>query len=264
MEPTTKPRIISDLEAPRVSEVSDSHARGMRRRLFDLLARHTVRDRRALFPRMAAARWPHRSARESGAAYRRLAQALERASLHFAEKPTASGGRHCCAIIVLPENIEHANGTEPVLSVRILMLERGARGGVSLQARRCGRISHHAVERMYQRLRTNDHHVVIEELRGAMRTVALLWSAAWLTRRSAAIRQWSIPTQHGVLRCLRGTEDGEVEARTFTLHRPGSRFDLSAQAVRRWQDASKDEDDAGFAALLRDPANRWWRQPHGG
>lgn len=263
MEPATKPRTISDLEAPRVREVSDSHARGLRRRLFDLLAAHAVRDRKALLPRLAAARWPHRSAREAGAAYRRAAESLERCSLHFNEKPTTIGGRVSCAVLVVPDRIAHADGSEPVLSVRVVMLETG-HGRVMLEGQRCGRVSHHAIERMYQRLRTNDHEVVVEELRGAMFSVAQLWSAASLTRRSAAIRQWLVPTRHGVLRCLRGAQDGEVEARTFTPYRPGSRFDLSAQAVRRWQDGAKEGDDAGFAALLRDPANRWWRQPYGG
>lgn len=261
MEPATQFRTISDLEAPRVREVSPSHARGLRRRLFDLLAAHTVRDRKVLFPRIAAARWPHRSAREAGAAYRRLAETLRRCSLHFAEKPTAGGGRICCAVIVFPGEVRHADGSEPVLSVRIVQLERG-RTRTRLESRVCGRISHHAVERMYQRLRTNDHEVVIEELRGAMRTVAMLWSAACSTPRSVAVRQWLIPTRHGVLRCLRGTGGGEVEARTFTLHRPGGRFDLSAQAVRRWQDGPKGDPDCCFAGLLRDPANRWWRQPY--
>lgn len=258
-----KPVTISHLDAPRVREVSRSHARGLRRRLFDLLIVHAMRDHKALIPRLKAARWPHRSVRDASAAYSRLVEVLRRCSLHFAEKPTQGGGRICCAVIVVPDQVQHASGSEPVLSVRILQMEQW-RSRIRLELKVCGRISHHVVERMYERLRTNDHDVVIEELRGAMRTVAMLWSAACLTRRSVAIRQWLIPTEHGVLRCLRGHADGEVEARTFTLHKPGSRFDLSAQAVHRWLDEPRKGNDAGFAALLRDPANRWWRQAHAG
>lgn len=248
--------------APVVREISDSHARGLRRHLFDCLAAHLVRERRALPVRLAAANWPHRSPREARAAYQRAAQLLRRCSLHFKEKPTMGGGRVSCAVLIWPDWVVHSNGREPVLSVKIILLEVG-RHAVRVEGRRCGCISHHAVERMYQRLRTNDHEVVVEEIRGAMASVARLWSAASLTRRAATVRQWVVPTPNGVLRCLRDPALGVVEARTFTARKPGSRFDLSAQSVRRWEEGAKDAEDCGFAELLRDPANRWWRERHG-
>lgn len=243
-------------------EISDTHARGLRRDFFRWAFLGGKRpDLRALFARFRTVNLPHRSPRERKAAYLRTRQALLGWAHHYSEKKI-DAGRIFFALTLHPSSRPHADGhEEPVLAVHIFLLTI-QRGRVTLEVRRGGRISHHAIERMYQRLHTSSHAVVLEELRGALYWVAMLYSMAALTRRFAVINQLPVPTPRGVLRCHRDPLDGELEVRTFTPRRRGDRFDLSVQALLHWDELPREDGKAAFAALLRHPANRWWREPY--
>ena len=252
-----------------VSEISDSHARGLRRNLFAHLGARVIEPLQQLPPRIRALQWPHRGQREANAAYHRAREVLYRCGLHWSERRAADGSVRSATVMVYPRLRRHADGhDEPVLRVRLLLLTvKGT--SVTLADDPCGRISHHAIERMYQRLRTNDHAVVLAELRSALGWTRSLRNAAMLSRRAIALHQLPVPTEHGALRCIVDPDRLEIEARTFTVNRPDGRVAASLQSLHRWMDAQRPVDDGGepeaeFVALMRDPANRWWRQPYSG
>lgn len=241
-------------------EISETHARGLRR---DLFRAHSLRigpKAPLLVQRLRAVQWPYPSPREALQVYVRTRRLLRECSDYFTERRTDEGGTDSCGILLLPSRRRHADGDEPVLSVVQVIITVQA-GRISVGSTRWGRISHHAVERMYQRLRTASHDEVMDELRGALRWVALLGSAAWLSRRGATINQLVVPTTRGALRCIRDPELGELEVRTFTLHRPDDRVAATIRSLHAWAEAPG-TCRAAFPALLRDPVNRWWREPY--
>lgn len=243
-------------------EISPVHARGLRRDFFRWAFLGDKRpDLRTMFARFRTVNLPHRSPRERKAAYLRTRRSLLQWAHHCNEK-VVDGGRIFLALTLHPSWRPHADGhDEPVLAVHIFLLTI-RRGAVTLEVRRGGRISHHAIERMYQRLRTSSHADVLAELRGALYWVAMLYSMGTLTRRFAVINQLPVPTPRGVLRCHRDPLDGELEVRTFTPRRRGDRVDLSVQELQRWDERPARGGEAAFAALLRHPANRWWREAY--
>ena len=169
---------------------------------------------------------------------------------------------HSFGVLVVPMGRTHEDGhEEPVLAVFLYTLTlRVADGQVRLTGNPCGRISHHAIERMYQRLHTSSHQAVFDELRTALWWVPMLQEMSSQTRRSAVIHQLPVPTQRGVLRCIRDVEAGLLEVRTFTPNRTGSRFDRSLATLRHWHDLPREDRETGFAAMLRHCDNRWWRE----
>jgi hypothetical protein len=240
-------------------EISDNHARGLRRDLFRRLGTQLAPHVRAFRLRLLAARWPHRSPRDVLSAYKRARQSLRTCTVYFNEFHTDELGTICCAVMLRPGKLAHDDGDEPVLLATLYQMTLKS-GRISLDVQRCGRISHHAIERMYQRLRTSDHDEVMAELRGALWWVPLLQCAASLSPRSSTIHQLPIPSARGALRCIRDVARRELEVRTFTLRRPDDRVDRSVSALHRWGDLPADEREAAFGPLLREPANRWWRE----
>jgi hypothetical protein len=243
-------------------EVSGTHARGLRRDLFCRIRERVAPQLQTLCIRARNARLPQPSMREARAIYLRTRQSLRACAEFFTEDRTPGHGTRSCAVLLAPGRIDHGDGIEPVLAVVVVLLV-AKEGRIALETQRCGRISHHAIERMYQRLRTSSHEAVMTEVRSALRLTAALQGAAFLSRRSVAIHQLPVPTAHGVLRCIRDPDRHELEVRTFTLRRPGDRADLSVSTIRAWAERGELGDSAGFAALLRDPANRWWRDRYG-
>jgi hypothetical protein len=240
-------------------EISDTHARGLRRDLFFRQKLRAGLPLPLLLRRIRTVQWPHRSVREALRAFMRTRQSFRECSDYFIEGRSERWGTYVVAVLLLPCTRTHADGEEPVLAV--YQFQMNIRDGrITVDGRRCGRISHHAVERMYQRLRTSSHEAVLEELRKAMYWVALLYGAAGISPRSSTIHQLPVPAGRGVLRCVRDLEARELEVRTFTLARPGGKVDGSVRSLCRWSDLPRETREGAFAALLRDPANRWWRE----
>lgn len=240
-------------------DISDRHARGLCRDLFRRLKSRLAPQLRTLQARLGTVQWPQPSSRETMAVYLRTRQSLRSCSDYFSDYRIEGAEFGSYAILLLPGKLEHADGDEPVLVTRLVRMTMQA-GRASVVGHRCGRISHHAVARMYQRLRTSDHEEVMAELRSALWWVVQLRNVAILSPRSSTIHQLPIPSDRGVLRCIRDVERGELEARTFTLCRPGDRVDLSVESMRRWGRLEGDTKEAGFGALLREPTNRWLRE----
>lgn len=242
-------------------EISDSHARGLRRDLFRRMDARLAPQLRTLRVRLDTVQRRHPSSREAMAVYTRAWQSLRSCSEYFSHGRTAQYGSQSVAVLLQPGTLAHADGDEPVL-VATLYLMTARDGWITVESRRCGRISHHAIERMYQRLRTSSHESVLAELRGALWWVSMLQCSAFLSPRSLTIHQLPIPTVRGALRCIRDVALGELEVRTFTVGRPGDRVDASLATLHRWAEVVPGEgaNERAFAALLREPANRWWRE----
>jgi hypothetical protein len=242
-------------------DISDTHARGLRRDLFHIQKVRVGRPLPLLLRRIGTVQWPHRSTREAVRVLNRTRQSFRACSEYLSEVYAKGEGCETVAVIMLPSQRAHADGQEPVLKVMVFLMRARGRD-ITVECRTVGRISHHAVERMYQRLRTSSHDEVLAELRKAMYWVALLYCSASLAPRSIAIRQLPVPAGRGVLRCVRGEADRLLEVRTFTLHRPGDRIDASVKSLQRWSARPVAEREAGFRAVLREPGNRWWREPY--
>lgn len=244
---------------PGREDISDRHARGLCRDLFRAQTARVGRPLPLLLRRIRTVRQLYPSAREAGRVYLRTRQSFLACSDYISEVRTEEEGRRTAAVLLLPASRTHDDGDEPVLAVYlILMVARGGR--ITVEGRRVGRISHHAVERMYQRLRTSSHEVVRAELRKAMYWVPLLYCSAVPSRRSSAVHQLPVPAGRGVLRCVRDPEIGELEVRTFTLHRPDDRVAASVRSLQRWHVLPSSERIDAFPALMREPGNRWWRE----
>lgn len=242
-------------------EISDTHARGLRRDLFHIQKVRIGPSLGTLLRRIGTVQWPHKSSREAVRVLNRTRQSFRACSEYISEAYRKGEGSETVAVIMVPSQRQHADGQEPVLKVMVfLMRARGCH--ITVECRTAGRISHHAVERMYQRLRTSSHDAVLAELRKAMYWVALLYCVADLTPRSASIRQLPVPAGRGVLRCVRDEEDRLLEVRTFTLRRPGDRVAASVKSLEHWSALPSAEREAAFGALLREPGNRWWREPY--
>lgn len=241
-------------------EISAAHARGLRRNLFAHYGASLARRIRTLAVRLRCVRWPYRSVRESQAAYRRAREAMHACGGYWNERRSGTA-IHSCSIMLHPQQVQHADQREPVLAVTLFLMI-AEQGRVSVAMDHCGRISHHAIERMYQRLRTNSHETVMAELHSALGRTMLLRNAALTCSRAAIIHQLPVPTERGALRCVTDPRQMSIEARTYTLRRPGDRIDASVQSIRRWCGLPPDDRESGFIHLLRDPANRWWREPY--
>lgn len=257
---------VADEVEPRAAalgheDISDTHARGLRRDLFHIQKVRIGPSLPTLLRRIGTVQWPHRSTREAVRVLNRTRQSFRACSEYISERYRKGEGSETVAAVLLPSKRAHADGDEPVLKVMVFLMRARGRD-ITVECRTVGRISHHAVERMYQRLRTSSHDEVLAELRKAMYWVVALYCSASLAPRSIAIRQLPVPAGRGVLRCVRDEADQLLEVRTFTLHRPGDRVDASVKRLRQWSALPKDEHEAAFNALLRDPANRWWREAY--
>ena len=257
---------ITDAIEPRAparghEDISDTHARGLRRDLFQLQKQRIGPPLSTLLRRIGTVQWPHKSSREAVRVFNRTRQSFRECSEYLSEVRTPGEGSELMAVIAVPSQRVHADGQEPVLKVMVFVMQ--ARGyHITVECKTVGRISHHAVERMYQRLRTSSHDVVLAELRKAMYWVPLLYCSARLAPRSVSIRQLPVPAGRGVLRCVRDEADRLLEVRTFTLPRPGDRVEASVRSLQHWSDLPIEEREAAFGALLREASNRWWREPY--
>lgn len=242
-------------------EISDTHARGLRRDFFRWMKHRLVPHFPRFMRRLQTVNLPHPSHRDRMAAYWRTRKLLRDCSDFYTETYEDKVARSF-GVLVVPMERTHEDGHgEPVLSVFLFtLILRVNDGQVRLTGNPCGRISHHAIARMYQRLRTSSHQVVLDELRTALWWVPMLHGMSSQTRRSALIHQLPIPTRRGVLRCIRDVDAGLLEVRTFTLNRSGSRVDRSLETLRHWEGLPREERETGFARMLRHGDNRWWRE----
>lgn len=218
------------------------------------------------FPRLMRRRLtinlPHPSPRDRDASFWRMRTLLQQCSDFYSENHENKEA-NCFGVVVLPIQRPHESGRpEPVLGVFLFTLTRSA-GFVGLDCLPCGRISHHAIERMYQRLRTSSHQEVFDELRTSLGWVPMLHGITSMTRRAAVLRELPVPTRRGVFRCFRDEGlGGLLEVRTFTLNGTSSRIDRSLAMLWRWHEVPRENREAEFIALLRHPDNRWWREAY--
>ncbi|GAB3378334.1 hypothetical protein [Lysobacter fragariae] len=256
--------MLGNTPIPTISlrDVSEAHARGLRRDLFRWLDAQLTPHLRVLPARLRASQWPYSAFRDRKVAYLKLRETLIRCNAHINEQRTEASGRTTCAVLLMPQGVMRTDGVEPVLAAYTFLLNVHA-GKISVDARVCGVFSHHAIERMYQRLRTNSHAQVVEELRGALWWVTMLYCSATLSPRGATLQQLPIPTANGVLRCIRQPgQEAAMEVRTFTARKPGSPVERSVETLRHWATQAREGKEQAFAALLREPANRWWREAY--
>lgn len=214
-------------------EISDRHARGLRRDFFRRMESRLAPQLRTLRTRLETVQWRHPSSREALAVYARALQSLRACSEYITQGRTEEHGTQTVAVVLHPGTLAHADGDEPVLVATQYLMMTVKDGSITVGSQRCGRISHHAIERMYQRLRTSSHDAVMAELRSALWWVPMLQLSALLSPRSLAIHQLPIPTAHGALRCIRDVTRAELEVRTFTLKRPEDRVHASLESMHR-------------------------------
>ena len=246
---------------PRLPEISDRHARGLRRELFRKVAEHRDRHRRQLDARLAMVSMPLRGMRERKGSYLRAAEAMQQACFGFA---TADGS--VAGTLIEPGSVAHAGGSEPVLAMStiLLMMEPRRWRLTKLDA---GRVSHHVVERMFQRMVTTDVGEVCLELAHAFIWCRHLQIELAIAADHARILEFPIPSPHGVLLACRDPGTRRFNARTWLRRGMNARVDASVAMLEAWrQEPSKAGHPLGarFRILADAPANAWWREGRGG
>jgi len=240
--------------------LSPTHARGLRRDLFRMLEARVAR-----VPTFEQCwnllRLPYRSARDANAVFLRTKNALRACSSDFIGRE-----RTCDALLLLPATRAHEAGPgEPVLDVRSIHLEmrdRRPQGSI----RTIGTVSHHAVERMFQRLGTTSKEDVLAEMLAFSLWARLLQILAIAATTGPRIEQLPLPTPRGIFLCVRETETWEVHMRTWIAHGMSPRYDASVASImafcRTLTGGPVGDTLARFDAMAQCPENRWWRTPH--
>lgn len=243
--------------------MSPSHARGLRRDLFRAI-QGRVGTKLPPFERSwNALCLPYRSAREANATFRRTGAALRACSYgcHARDK-------HFDGLILVPATRIHGNGRdEPILEVRnaSLRIDRGIPTG---SVRTLGTISHHAVERMFQRLNTTSTDDVLQDILGFSLWIRLMQVVSIVAPDSRnRIEQLPIPTSRGMFLCVRETDTWEVHMRTWVPHGFSQKYDASGNSLATWFCGIKPDSDtnvliASFDAMAARPENDWWLSRH--
>jgi hypothetical protein len=245
-----------DATTLRLPEISDRHARGLRRDLFRKLAEHRERHRKTLDARLAMVAMPLRGMRERKGSYLRAADALARSCFGFASADGAITGT-----LIEPQELAHASGSEPVLAMTTVLITLGEKFW-RLTVLDAGRVSHHVVERMFQRLVTTDTREVCEELGHGFVWSRLLQIELGIAADRARIVEIPIPTPRGALLARWDGAIRSFNARTWLRRGMNARVDASVALLERWRTEPRHGRPlgAGFRALLEAPENAWWRQ----
>lgn len=244
--------------------MSQAHARGLRRDLFRMIDDRTAKRVFAFERSWDVLRLPFRSVREANAVYNRTRSALRACSYGW---HTREHG--CSGLIFQPGSRIHEDGhPESVLEVRnaIVGIERGVPSGT---LRTLGTISHHAVERMFQRLNTTDKDDVMNDLVGFVIWIQLLQLISTVAPDSRRrIEQLPVPTPRGIFLCVRETDTWDVHMRTWVPHGFSAKYDASVAAIVEWfhgitgKGFAAEDLVATFDIMAARPENDWWRKPH--
>jgi hypothetical protein len=162
----------------------------------------------------------------------------------------------------------HADGpAEAVLEVRHARLGI-ARGIPSGEVSTIGTISHHAVERMFQRLNTTSTDEVLDDILGFSLWIRLMQVVSIVAPASRnRIEQMPVPTSRGMFLCVRETDTWEVHMRTWVPHGFNEKYDASGRALATWFCDIKQGTEAlaliaSFDAMATRPENDWWLSRH--
>lgn len=239
-------------------------ARGLRRELFREIDEDVIATWPLLQRRISMARLPYRSGREAIAVYKSLREGL-RAHCH-AFGDTGMWGEVMAQGVVMVPDLVRRNSAEQEEVLTLRHCSAGvAPGRLVARVTDCGRISHHAIERMFERLDTLSKQTVLEDLEEALRWLLVLHSRSAAASSHRRMLQLPIPTARGILLCLRDPKTGQFDVRTFVNRGNNDRLDASVAELEKWRQDSygwTDSSMKSFDKLLNAPANHWWRTPY--
>lgn len=242
--------------------ISHVHARGLRRDLFRMLEDRARQGVPAFEKSWEVLRWPYGSAREVKGVFERARKALRACAYNPFGNDTRIDG-----LLLVPRARLHADGQlEPVIEARTasIAIKRGIPTGKKYTI---GTVSHHAVERMFQRMNTTSKEDVLQDMLAFSIWARLLQTVAIVADSGKCIEQIPLPTPHGIFLCVRETDTWEVHMRTWIPHGMSSRHDASVACVVAFCQGIRGDGDAHrliaeFDAMADRPENRWWRTPH--
>ena len=244
-----------DAGSPVLPEISDNHARGLRRDLFRELGDHRARHRHVLDARLTMVGMPLRGVRERRNSYLRAARAIRDGCFGFVMADGFISG-----VLIEPCLLAHAEGDEPALAMTTVFVTMG-RHYWEMTRFDAGRVSHHVVERMFQRLVTTRTADVRDELAVAFSWARLLQVELAVAVEQARIVEFPIPSPRGVLLARRDPDTRRFNARTWLRNGMNRRVDASVAALQNWRtEADRTARAAAFTTLASSPEHAWWQR----
>lgn len=241
--------------------ISPVHARGLRRDLFRECEARTRQHWPRLQRLMANARLRHCSARDTLAVFDRTRAVMRACCYGFRANEIVASG-----IVARHVRLEHQDGGEDALALQLVIASLRT-GKLVAREVDCARMSHHGVQRLFERLRTTDAAVVHAELVEAFDWMPDLYLKLAASARNAAVRQLPVPTKRGALLTERDIRSGLLNARTYMPRGYQARVDASVDTLLHWKAQARVWDDARrppIEPVVDAPVNRWWweaRQP---
>jgi len=244
----------------RLPAISPAHARGLRRELFRAFESHAREHVPRLKRALCNVRHPYRSLRDLRAVLELACAAMRKGCHAYHNTEEAVFG-----LVLAPTQLMHANdGREEALMVQLIAMVRpGLR--VLPYVGDCAVVGHHAVERMFQRLRTSCVQEVRDELLVACGWLMLLHRVLLREGKGAEVLQLPVPTRRGILLTARAPDTGRLNVRTFLLRGWDRRAEASIASLERWGAATKPDraaENVALEALFAAPENAWWFHPH--
>lgn len=241
--------------------LSHSHARGLRRDLFRMVGDRTNAALPTFQTRCTLLRRPYRSNREMRAVFDRARQSLRSLAHGVHALPD-----HCSGLVLIPAERQHEEGeAEALLQIAAASIKRGP-AWMHGTLRPIGSIGQHAVERMFQRMKTTSKDEVLREITDFSIWIELIQIVSIASVERDRIEQLPLPTPHGIFLCDRETDEWQVHLRTWLPHGASARYDASVESIVQWWRslASTSAVDAitSFEAMASRPENQWWRTPH--
>jgi hypothetical protein len=246
---------------PGLGILSQAHARGLRRDLFRMVGDRTRASLPVFRTRCALLQRPYRSSREMSAVFDRARQSLRSLVYDFRAAPD-----HCTGLVLIPVERRHEEGeAEALLEIAVATIDR--RGGcMSGRLRPIGSIGQHAVERMFQRMKTTSKDEVMRDITGFALWIELIHIVSIASVDRDRIEQLPLPTPHGIFLCDRETDEWQVHLRTWLPHGASARCDASVASIVHWvhgfRSTSAFDAVKSFEAMASLPENHWWRTPH--
>ena len=242
--------------------ISHVHARGLRRNLFQMLDDRARLGVPAFEKCWDILRLPYRSVRDANAVFDRTKRALRAC----AYGRLGDDRQQMHGLILQPTARVHADGRhEPIIEVRRVSL-RIKRGIPTGTLDTIGTVSHHAIERMFQRMNTTSKEDVLQDILEFSIWTQLLQTVAIVSGPGMRIEQLPLPTPHGIFLCVRETDTWEVHMRTWIPHGLSPRHDASVACIVEFCQGIKGNALgamlAAFDAMADRPENRWWRTAH--
>lgn len=243
-------------------------ARGLGRDLFRHLEDRVETSGQLLQTRLNSARLAYRSRRDAKAVYERCRSALRNCGYGFRE---VSGGvvAHSSCTVFMPEERQWESGeTETILMALFFVLSIE---GISLSVKPtpAGTVSHHAVQRMFERMGTTSKTAVLNELVSSSALMSKLMLASCISESSVRIQQIVVPTDGGALLCRVEKHRSCLDARSYIRQGTNRRIDASIQSILQWNKSmmaglSKKDVGSKVAELVSRPENHWWRNQYAG